>query len=345
LLRRGASAESAEGLRPCLRRGFSSRGPRFDVEESNETAEQSVLEATTGFRSCCCWTRLARRASSRVLGPSSMSLYERFKDEAEFREKFVKPLLNRLGYYGVSEQHGTQEFGKDFVFSELHRLGGMRHYASQVKHEESINQGASINGLLSQVKQAFAKPFKRADSPRECYVSAVYVFNSGKITDGAKEQLLRELERERYGDNVHFLDGDRLDALNEWATLQSDANARARLLGLRSALRFIIDVLKEYQQQGKVGLQPLFIQGIEMYLSEPVICDDQFIKALFVLWGQLQLLEAMRKILSKYPGDLVGQEKNAPKIKEVVQNGLPLAVTLCQEVELAIEKMKPLGGS
>ena len=53
-----------------------------------------------------------------------MLLYERFKDEAEFREKFVKPLLNRLGYYGVSEQHGTQEFGKDFVFSELHRLGG-----------------------------------------------------------------------------------------------------------------------------------------------------------------------------------------------------------------------------
>jgi hypothetical protein len=51
-----------------------------------------------------------------------MPLYKRSKDEAEFREKFVKLLLNRLGYYGVSEQHGTQEFGKDFVFSELHRL-------------------------------------------------------------------------------------------------------------------------------------------------------------------------------------------------------------------------------
>src|SRR5262249_20295548 len=50
-----------------------------------------------------------------------MSLYERFNDETEFRENFVKPLLNRLGYYGVSKLHGTQEFGKDFVFSELHR--------------------------------------------------------------------------------------------------------------------------------------------------------------------------------------------------------------------------------
>src|SRR5438477_9254339 len=92
-----------------------------------------------------------------------MSLYERFKDEAEFREKFVKPLLNRLGFYGVSEQHGTQEFGKDFVFSELHRLGGMRNYAAQVKHERNIGQGRSVDDLLSQVRQAFAKPFKRSE--------------------------------------------------------------------------------------------------------------------------------------------------------------------------------------
>src|ERR1700675_3623491 len=162
-----------------------------------------------------------------------MLLYERFKDEAEFREKFVKPLLNRLGFYRVSEQHGTQEFGKDFVFSELYRLGGMRHYAAQVKHEKKINQGTSVDELLSHVRQAFTRPFKRVDSPRECHVFGVYVFNSGEITPNAKEQLLSELERERFGDNVHFLDGERLDALYEWATLQSDSNARARLIGLR----------------------------------------------------------------------------------------------------------------
>ena len=182
-----------------------------------------------------------------------MLLYERFRDEAEFRDAFVKPLLNRLGFYGVTEQHGPQEFGKDFVFSELHRLGGMRHYAAQVKHEEIIRQGSSIDELLSQVRQAFAKPFTRADSPRECFVSAVYVFNSGQITANAKEFLLNALEREHYGDNVHFLDGERLNALNEWGNLQSDANARARLLGLRSTLRFIIDVLKKGSSGSRVG--------------------------------------------------------------------------------------------
>jgi hypothetical protein len=42
-------------------------------------------------------TEVSSNCSWAVLG--NMSLYERFKDEAEFREKFVKPLLNRLGYY------------------------------------------------------------------------------------------------------------------------------------------------------------------------------------------------------------------------------------------------------
>ena len=274
-----------------------------------------------------------------------MPLYERFKNEAEFREKLVKPLLNRLGYYGVSEQHGTQEFGKDFVFSELHRLGGMRHYAAQVKHENVINQGGSVDGLLSQVRQAFAKPFKRADSPAECRVSAVYVFNSGEITSNAKEQLLSELGIERYGYNVHFLDGERLEALNEWATLQSDANARARLLGLRSAFRYIIDVLKRFQELASPDTRPVFIQWIELYLSEPVLCDDEFTKALFLLWEHLQLVESVRKILLKYTGNIAVLEKNLPVLKNAAQQGLPLAIALCKKVDVAIEKMKPLGGS
>jgi hypothetical protein len=269
-----------------------------------------------------------------------MLLYERFKDEAEFREKFVKPLLNRLGYYGVSELHGTQEFGKDFVFSELHRLGGMRHYSAQVKHEERINQGKGVDALLSQVRQAFATPFKRADSPRECYVSAVYVFNSGDITANAKEQLLSELERERYGDNVHFLDGERLHALNEWATLQSDGNARARLLGLRSALRAIIWDLKAHHLEGKESLTPIYVRGIEMYLSEPVNCDEKLLGSLFGLWHSLQGIEGLRKV---YRVKSEGAKKLLPTIAEVARAALPAATEACQKVDAAIEKMKPLG--
>lgn len=270
--------------------------------------------------------------------------YQRFKDEAEFREKFVKPLLNRLGYYGVSEQHGTQEFGKDFVFSELHRLGGMRHYAAQVKHEERMTQGASIDGLLSQVRQAFATLFTRADSPGECYVSSVYVFNSGEITSNAKKQLLDGLGREHYGDNVHFLDGERLEALNEWATLQSDANARARLLGLRSALQFNIRLLEEgYVNGTSKHLAPMYNQGLELYLSEPVNCDNQLLEELFVLLECFRSIEEMRKLMAPPFRDEKAKERLWPALMELGQSGLRVAIKLHKKVDTLIEKMKPLG--
>ncbi len=269
-----------------------------------------------------------------------MLLHERFKDEADFRERFVKPLLNRLGFYGVSEQHGTQEFGKDFVFSELHRLGGMRHYAAQVKHEERISQGAAIDGLLSQIRQAFARPFRRADSLRECHVSSVYIFNSGEITANAKDQLLSELERERYGDNVHFLDGERLEALNEWGTLQTDANARARMIGLRSALRAIIFDLETFHLQEKESLRPVFVLGIELYLSEPVNSDDKLLGSLFGLWGVLQVIEGIRRLAVPTSANAT---KNLPIIKSRAQDALLRAKECCQKVDAAIERMKPLG--
>jgi hypothetical protein len=220
----------------------------------------------------------------------------------------------------------------------------MRHYAAQVKHKKRINKGKSVEDLLSQVRQEFARPFKLEDSPRECHVSAVYVFNSGEITENAKEQLLSNLARERYGDNVHFIDGGRLDALNEWGTLQSDANARARLLGLRSALKFIITTLEKYSTTGKPDYQPMFIHGIELYLSEPVDCMEKWLPSLFGLWQILQSTELMRAFFIKFSKD-PALERLAPKLKSAAETAIGLAKKICQSVDAAIEKMKPLGGS
>ena len=264
--------------------------------------------------------------------------YEQFKNEADFREAFVKPLLNRLGFYGVSEQL-DKESGKDFVFSELHRLGGIRHYAAQVKHERTIDQGKELDGLVTQVRQAFARPFKRADSPQDCHVSAVYIFNSGEIAADAKEQLLNDLGQARYGDNVHFLDGERLDALNEWAILQSDVNARARLLGLRSALHVIIFDLSEYRIQGKDTLAPVFVHGIESYLAEPANSDTMLLQLLFRLWSLLQGIEELRRIAP------IGSElakAQVPHIQELAQHALPLSKQILDAVDATIETMNPL---
>jgi hypothetical protein len=152
------------------------------------------------------------------------------------------------------------------------------------------------------------------------------------------------LEREHYGDNVHFLDGERLEALDEWATLQSGANARARLLGLRSALRFIITALEKYRTTGKPDYQPLFIHGIELYLSEPVDCTEQLLPSLFALWQVLQGIEVTRAMLIPYlQKDAAGLEKTASAVKDMAERAIRRATALCQIVDAEIEKMKPLG--
>lgn len=266
-------------------------------------------------------------------------LYASYQNEADFRERFVKPLLNRLGFHGVTELHGSQEFGKDFVFSEIHRLGGVKHYAAQVKHHETISQGRQVDQLVTQARQAFSTAFRRPDSPRDCHVSAVYIFNSGGITPNARDQMLNELSHERFGDNVHFLDGARLESLNNWATLQTDAVTRSRLLGLRACLRAIKWDLEENHLQGKEILAPIYVHGIELYLSEPVNSDDQLIGCLFSLWSLLQGIERLRRI---HPPTSAGAKKLQPNIVRLATSALPRVSMACELVEAAIGKLRPI---
>jgi hypothetical protein len=267
-----------------------------------------------------------------------MSLHERYSNEADFREKFVRPLLNRLGFYGVSEQHGSQAYGKDFVFSELHRLGGMRNYAAQVKHEPRISQGSAVESPLRQVREAFAVPFRRLDSPRECHVSCVYVFNSGDITDNARTVISSALSKDNYGDNVHFLDGKLLESLNEWSIFQTGDRARSRLLALRSTLRMILVNLKDKVDSNET-LCPTYIPGLDLYLSEPVEFDVKFHGELIKLWAVLQSIETIRL---QYPPGSKSAQQLLPIIKDLAEKAVPDLEVLTRKVELAFEKLRPL---
>jgi len=37
-------------------------------------------------------------------------LYDKYKDEDEFRNAFIRPLLTRLGFLSIAELDGPQEF-------------------------------------------------------------------------------------------------------------------------------------------------------------------------------------------------------------------------------------------
>lgn len=56
-------------------------------------------------------------------------------------------------------------------------------------------------------------------------------------------------------------------------------------------------------------------------------------------------MEEVRKALANQLKNTVALEKNLPALKDAAQTMLPLVTILCKKVDVAIGKMKPLGGS
>lgn len=275
-----------------------------------------------------------------------MSLYGQFSDEALFREKFVKPLLNKLGFFLVTDYHGRREFGKDFVFLELHRFG-LRHCGAQVKNERTIGLGRAVDDLLTDIEQAFANPFTLPDYHEESHISEFYIFNSGSITPEAKDDLINRLRKRNYGDNTYLLDGDRLDSLNKWATYQNDQNIRQRLSGLTNTLFINIKIwesLKEDLEKGKVReARGAFLFGIESFLSSPIFPDRISENDLMQLWQHAQIINAIR---NRYlMGARVKEETKKQDIKNAIQlidNSISYARKLIMDIKDVTSELKPL---
>lgn len=275
-------------------------------------------------------------------------LYGRYADEDEFRRQFVMPLLTRFGLSGVSLTHGQREFGKDFVFAELSRFGFVKYSASQVKHLESItqNQHSVIDGLLAQIKQAFTVSFRVPDSPRDCHVSSVYVFNSGAITDGAREVIRSALIRENFGDNVHVFDGARLSALDQYAAFSADRDLRPRLQGLRTQLQLNIqiwtairDKLPEFSDaRGSI------LAALESYLTAPVLSETIRVGDVAEIWQRARILDAIcarHRAITLRADDI--KARDAELAQGVLDLLLPKARELIEACDRALSQLVPLG--
>lgn len=225
-------------------------------------------------------------------------LYDKYKDEAEFRERFVRPLLTRMGFIAVAELHGGQEYGKDFVFSELTPFGFLRHYAAVVKHTESINQGgpnAKCLEIMSQVRQAFSVKFQLPENEAENRVSSVAVFISGKMSENARTWIRSEINEEKYGRNVYFLDEERLHQLDMISTFHQTELLLPRLMGIRHNIWINIkilesileDLLKFNEARG------LFTQALEDFLAAPFLFDSINTNEVNLLVQECRIIESI----------------------------------------------------
>ena len=84
-------------------------------------------------------------------------------------------------------------------------------------------------------------------------------------------------------------------------------------------------------------MTPVFVSGIELYLSEPV--NEDFLGSLVALWNYLKGIEELRGLATL---GSKGARDQLPKTAELARRALPLATETCQKVDAALERMKPL---
>ena len=276
-----------------------------------------------------------------------MSLYEQFNDEASFRTKFVRPLLNKLGFFLVTDYHGRREFGKDFVFSELNRFGGIRHYAAQVKHIQKIGLGQAVEELMTQMNQAFSNPFILPDSQREAYISSFYIFISGTITTEAKDDFIQRIRRTQYGENIYLLDGERLDSLNKWATFQNDQNIRSRLSGLRHQLIINIKIWDSVIEGAKKEMfgeaRGPILAGIEAFLSSPISPERISENDLMQLWQYARIIHSIstRYLLGVHVKEEI-KKQDTKNASELALKAIEYAKKVISDIDGVISDLKPL---
>ena len=272
-------------------------------------------------------------------------LHDRFTSEEQFRDEFIRPFLNRLGFLSVAELHGSQEFGKDFVFAEVDRFGQMRYYGCQAKHERSIRQGAMVDGLLSQIRQMFEISFALPNSAMVHHISAVYVFNDGEITANAQTQIRGLLRREHYGDNAHFLDGQRLEDSSQWARYQEYRDIRQRLSGLLAQAhlnarvwQFIAESAK---QQGRTVMRS-FTHGIEEMLTNPPPGDLLNTETLLLLWTEIAELDGRITAQAGKIFSLGDRTEEFAAIEHHALTAIRVNNDLIRQISHALERVKPI---
>lgn len=162
--------------------------------------------------------------------------FKSYANEADFTERFLDPLLRRMGYSMVVNYHGSQEFGKDLVFAEVNRFGHVVYHGLQAKFESSIPQSKAPE-LVRDAQEAFSVPFKHPQTHTEEQVHSFYVVNAGSISENARELFYKQLIAP-HGGRVFMIDGPALLALDRSVAYGRTEAIGELLTGLRLECQF-----------------------------------------------------------------------------------------------------------
>jgi hypothetical protein len=101
-----------------------------------------------------------------------------YSDENGFVQRFLIPLLRRLGFGIVVNHHGQSEAGMDLIVGEIDRFAHVRYHGIQAKFENSISKSAS-HGLVQDATEAFADAFTHPQTGAKHRISSFYAVTLG----------------------------------------------------------------------------------------------------------------------------------------------------------------------
>lgn len=284
-----------------------------------------------------------------------------FANEDDFVQRFLIPLLHRLGFSVVANYHRTHgELGKDLVFAEIDRFGHIRYCGLQAKYEESIGLSA-VETLIQDCRQAFANSFTHPHTHTAERIQTFYAVNGGSISDDARQHFFGSVGHPMAA-CARLLDGQSLLALDRWAAANRSLATLADLNGLLLEMAFnrklaslIMSPLEQLLQSqdgvepSRVMTNPLFpnrfrVNAAAQYLQRPFFVQAVPAEQVEAYWENLILCNAMldrciglttvgvvtgnvRGVVEKVPLIVGIGDGLAGKITDVLQTLGPLAAT------------------
>ena len=265
--------------------------------------------------------------------PKQLQIYS---DEKDFVNRFVIPLLQRLGFSIVVNYHGSHEFGKDIVFGQIDQFGHVVYFGLQAKFVQSISLNA-IEDLINDAKQAFNNPFDHPQTGEKQRISVFYAVNAGSFSSQAKTNFFNALSRP-YGGMVRLLDGEALLNLDRWAASTRGQESIEKLVGLLIEIHFNTqNILKLVEQvtkfvnknESSYPMRRLRYIAIGNYLARPSLSGKLASSPIYDYYDRIRMFNAAL--------DSIGVPLNLASYKQELVSGLREQAKILQTTGIEIQ--------
>jgi hypothetical protein len=290
-----------------------------------------------------------------------------FANEDEFVQRFIIPLLHRLGFSIVVNYHRTHgELGKDLVFAEIDRFGNIRYCGLQAKYEPSIGLSA-VESLIQDCRQAFNNPFMHPHKHTEERIQSFYVLNGGSISSNASEHFFNSVGYP-LATCCCLLDGKSLLVIDRWAAANRSLTTLPDLNGLLLEVEYnrriqdkLGPVLEQIMQalQSSEGIKssfyPVFpyrfrLNASARYLFRPFMVEAIPVEKVECYWDLLNLCnDALEScfigFINMPPTTAPVVKANSQKLIEFLPNISKLGNELAVKIKDILQTLDPLAAA